>query len=147
VTWDVDLFLEAARRARAAAPDERIDTLLSAESLYSGPLLPEWAFAPWTTALRTEVEETHRAVVEALAREFGREGRYGDAIGRYRLLLALEPEREGWHRGLMEQYAAAGERALALRQYQECRAILVDDLGVEPSRATRDLHTRILREG
>jgi DNA-binding SARP family transcriptional activator len=147
VTWDVDLFLEAARRARAAAPDERIDTLLGAESLYSGPLLPEWAFAPWTTALRTEVEETHRAVVEALAREFGREGRYGDAIGRYRLLLALEPEREGWHRGLMEQYAAAGERALALRQYQECRAILVDDLGVEPSRATRDLHTRILREG
>jgi DNA-binding SARP family transcriptional activator len=97
--------------------------------------------------LRAEIEETHRVVIEALAREFGRVGRHGEAIGRYRLLLALEPEREGWHRGLMEQYAAAGERALALRQYQACRAVLLDGLGVEPSRATRELHTRILREG
>lgn len=146
VSWDVDLFMTAADRARGVAPDERIDALLNAEALYTGSLLPEWSFAPWTRALRAEVEETHRGVVEAVAREFGRVGRYGEAIGRYRLLLALEPEREGWHRGLMEQYAAAGERALALRQYQACRATLLDGLGVEPSRATRDLHTRILRE-
>jgi ATP/maltotriose-dependent transcriptional regulator MalT/DNA-binding SARP family transcriptional activator len=147
VTWDADLFMAAARRAHAAGPEERTDALLRAESLYAGSLLPEWPFAAWTRALRAEIEETHRVVIEALAREFGRVGRHGEAIGRYRLLLALEPEREGWHRGLMEQYAAAGERALALRQYQACRAVLLDGLGVEPSRATRELHTRILREG
>ena len=69
------------------------------------------------------------------------------AISRYRLLLAREPEREGWHRALMRTYAAAGERALALRQFHACRTLLRERLGVAPSRETRELHTRILREG
>ena len=40
-----------------------------------------------------------------------------------------------------------GERALALRQFHACRTLLRERLGVAPSRETRDLHTRILREG
>ena len=47
----------------------------------------------------------------------------------------------------MRTYAAAGERALALRQFHACRELLRERLGVAPSRETRDLHTRILREG
>jgi DNA-binding SARP family transcriptional activator len=74
-------------------------------------------------------------------------GRADEAISRYRLLLAMEPEREGWHRALMRVYAGAGERGLALRQFEACRRALREGLGVEPSRETRDLHAELLRDG
>ncbi|HSI31716.1 MAG TPA: bacterial transcriptional activator domain-containing protein, partial [Miltoncostaeaceae bacterium] len=88
-----------------------------------------------------------RDVLFAVAERMAEAGRASEAISRYRLLLALEPEREGWHRALMRTYAAAGERALALRQFHACRTLLRERLGVAPSRETRDLHTQILREG
>jgi DNA-binding SARP family transcriptional activator len=60
--------------------------------------------------------------------------------------VAREPEREGWHRDLMTAYAAAGERALALRQFHACRAVLRREQGVEPGAETRALYLSLLRE-
>lgn len=144
--WDALEFLRLARIGLSDG-DERLPPLLEAERAYTGPLLPEWRFAPWTEPLRAELEETHRRVLVRIAEELAAAGRAGEAISRCRLLLALEPEREGWHRALMQVYADAGERALALRQYDTCRRLLRERLGVEPSRETRDLHARLLREG
>jgi DNA-binding SARP family transcriptional activator len=145
--WDAEEFLRAAAAGLSAPPEDALARLRDAEARYAGPLLPEWTFAPWTQPFRTELEETHRAVLVAVAERMAEGGRAGEAISRYRLLLALEPEREGWHRALMRIYADAGERALALRQFHACRTLLRERLGVEPSRETRELHTRILREG
>ena len=145
--WDADEFLRAAAAGLSAPADRAPARLREAEALYAGQLLPEWAFAPWTQPLRTELEEAHRAVLFAVAERMAEAGRASEANSRDRLLLALEPEREGWHRALMRTYAAAGERALALRQFHACRTLLRERLGVAPSRETRDLHTRILREG
>jgi DNA-binding SARP family transcriptional activator len=144
--WDAEEFLRLARAAIATEPDG-LPRLLEAEARYTGQLLPQWAFAPWTEPLRTELEETHRAVLVRAAEELAAAGRPAEAISRYRLLLALEPEREGWHRALMRVYARSGERGLALRQYEACRRIMVERLGVEPSRETRSLHAELLREG
>ena len=58
----------------------------------------------------------------------------------------LEPERESWHRALMRLYARSGDRALALRQYHACRALLRRDLGIEPGPGTRALYEEILRD-
>ena len=44
----------------------------------------------------------------------------------------------------MRAYAAAGERALALRQYHACRATLRAELGVEPSEETAALYRSLL---
>ena len=144
-SWDARDFLDAAR-AGLSAEDERLPLLLEAERAYGGTLLPEWPFAPWTEPLRTELEEAHRTVLVAIAQELAAAGRVSDAISRYRLLIAGEPEREGWHRELMRVYADSGERALALRQYGTCRRLLRDRLGIEPSDETRRLHAQILRD-
>jgi DNA-binding SARP family transcriptional activator len=85
-------------------------------------------------------------VLQRLAERLAESGQPGAAIGRYRRLLALEPEREGWHRALMLVYAEAGERALALRQYHACRAVLRGRLGIEPCRETRELYSTLLRD-
>jgi DNA-binding SARP family transcriptional activator len=142
--WDAAEFLAAVREA-VAPGGERLGRLLAAQEAYGGPVLPEWAHCDWIEPLRTQVEEAHLRVVEALAEEHSARGEMAAAISRYRLLLAIEPEREGWHRALMRAYAAAGERALAVRQFDTCRRLLRDRLGVEPSAATRELHSAILR--
>jgi DNA-binding SARP family transcriptional activator len=44
----------------------------------------------------------------------------------------------------MLAYARSGRRAHALRQYLVCRRALIDAIGVEPSRETAALQSRIL---
>ena len=141
--WDAARFLGLAAGAAAAGD---VEALLEAEAAHTGPFLPEWPGAEWAEPMRTEVEEAHRDVLQRLAERLAETGRPGAAIGRYRRLLALEPEREGWHRSLMLVYAQAGERALALRQYHACRAVLRGRLGIEPCRETRELYSALLRD-
>ena len=47
----------------------------------------------------------HREALERLADALADAGRLPEAIRRYRRLVALEPEREAWHRALMRCYA------------------------------------------
>ena len=141
---DVAHFLALADQA--SSPDASIEELVSAEAAYAGPVVPEWPYAEWAQMRRVEVAEAYAAVCERLAEELVLVGRPTAAIARYRRLLALEPEREGWHRALMRVYARSGERALALRQFHACRALLRRELGVEPGPETRDLYNAVLRE-
>jgi class 3 adenylate cyclase len=85
-------------------------------------------------------------VAEALASALVETGEHEAAIARLRRLVALEPESERWHRLLMRAYAAAGERALALRQYHACRTILRREQGVEPGAETRALYRDLLMD-
>jgi DNA-binding SARP family transcriptional activator len=39
----------------------------------------------------------------------------------------------------MRAHVAAGNRAMALRQFEECRRILARDLGADPDPETREL--------
>lgn len=60
-------------------------------------------------------------------------------------LVSLDPLRETSHRALMQALADAGETALALRQYEICRARLELELSVTPAQETRALRARIAR--
>jgi DNA-binding SARP family transcriptional activator len=139
--------LEAvAASLRTREPVGELAHLEEIVTLYRGPFLSEWPYEDWAAARREEAEEAYRTVLEALAAALGLAGRHHAAAERWRRLVALDAEREGWHRGLMASYAAAGERALALRQFHVCRAVLRRRQGIEPGRETRDLYAAILRE-
>lgn len=58
-------------------------------------------------------------------------------------ILRLDPLREDVHRDMMRAYHALGQRALALRQFDQCRDVLRDELGVDPMRETFDLRTQL----
>ncbi len=47
--------------------------------------------------------------------------------------IALEPWREEGHRHLMMALARSGQTSAALKQYEACRRILQEEVGVEPS--------------
>jgi hypothetical protein len=63
-----------------------------------------------------------------------------------RAAVAADPLDEAAYRGLMQAYALTGEPARALAAYEELRTTLAAELGVDPTRATRDLHVAILQD-
>ena len=58
--------------------------------------------------------------------------------------VEAEPFRETGHQLLMRAHAAAGNTAEALRAYERCRRLVADELGVDPSPATRTVYEQIL---
>jgi ATP/maltotriose-dependent transcriptional regulator MalT/DNA-binding SARP family transcriptional activator len=141
--WDAAEFLAAARAVDDPGPG-RLERAAVAEARYAGPFLPPWPYESWAHQHRERVERAYRRVLEVAAEDLTRAGRPLAAVRRYELLLAREPEREGWHRGLIRAFAHAGERGLALRQYHACRVLLRDALGVDPSTQTQDLYRSLL---
>jgi len=124
------------------------EALARAAGLYVGPLLDGFpavdpAFEDWLRAARTALAERARDALTRLLAHRRESGDGAAAVATARALLALDPLQEPVHRALMELYAAAGERTLALKQFKACRDVLRAELGVEPEAATRSLHDRI----
>jgi class 3 adenylate cyclase/DNA-binding SARP family transcriptional activator len=142
--FDARELVALARAAPAGDPDGELERRLAIEEACSGPLFPEWPYAPWAEERRRECEEVHASNLQALSAILVEQGRPREAIVRLSRLLVLEPEREEWHRALMVAYRASGERALALRQFHACRSVLRRELGVEPSPETQELYKRLL---
>ena len=83
-------------------------------------------------ALRRELADA----LERLVRWHSTQREFEPAIGYARRRLALEPLDEGAHRQLMRLYAWSGRRSMALSQYQECVAVLEEQLGIPTQEAT-----------
>lgn len=123
--------------------------LQQAIDLYRGKFLQEFfledsaEFEAWAMARR---EELHQRALEALANLGNYYEQSGD-LGAARLsaarALELDPWREQAHRQLMRVYAREGQVGAAIAQFETCRRVLADELGVEPSSETRELVEQI----
>jgi len=123
--------------------------LARAERLYHGPLLDglnvrDPSFNEWLAPERARLHELAVKAVDRLLAGQLREGEPEVAIATAQRLLALDPLRETTYRTLMRLYAEQGQRGLAARQFERCRDVLVQDLGVEPAPATRRLYEEIV---
>jgi DNA-binding SARP family transcriptional activator len=103
--------------------------------------------ATWIEELRRRLADLHVRATEAYAHAgLGIGGtELAAAIRAGRQLTRLEPYRETGYRLLMAALAAEGNKAEALRVYEELRTRLRDDLGVAPSDQTQALHLQLLR--
>jgi predicted ATPase/DNA-binding SARP family transcriptional activator len=149
---DADVFaalLEACDRhahrqpAVCAACAER---LVRATTLYRGDFL-----AGFSLAASEEFEDWVRLQRERLRRRcldgLGHLGAYHEKRGAYEQArvavvrqLELDPWREPAHRQLMRLLWLSGDRAAALAQYERCRHLLADELGVDPEPETTALY-------
>lgn len=66
------------------------------------------------------------------------------AVEAARDVVALRPFRESAYRLLMRAHASAGNGAEALRVYERCKAVISEELGVNPSPDTQALHAEVL---
>ena len=78
-----------------------------------------------------------------LARQCIEEGDSTLGLATTRRLLALDPWRETAHQYQMLLLAYSGQRSAALIQYDTCRTVLADELGVEPMDETTALYDQI----
>jgi predicted ATPase/DNA-binding SARP family transcriptional activator len=114
---------------------------LAGFSLRDSPEFDEWEFFT-SESLRREYSNALQKLIEALS---GR-GDSENAIQYARRWLAVDPLLEEAHRVLMQLYDWSGQRNAALRQYQECKRILEQELGVSPLLETNEIYQAILEQ-
>jgi DNA-binding SARP family transcriptional activator len=135
----------AAALAAGEAARARAD-LDAALALWRGGALVEFAEAPFAQAEIASLEELRlRALENHLAA--GLElGLHGDLVGRLEALVAEFPFRERFWAQLMVALYRAGRQAEAVHAYQRVRALMADDLGLDPGVELQRLHKAILRQ-
>jgi DNA-binding SARP family transcriptional activator len=120
--------------------------------LYRGEFLAGFTLPdshPFEWWLLEEQERYHRRalnVLRLLAADRERAGDFAGAALWARKKIGLEPWRESAHRQAMRALALNGQRQAALAQYERCRHILAEELGVAPSARTQQLYRQI-RDG
>jgi DNA-binding SARP family transcriptional activator len=139
---DVEEFEEL---AQAAIRDRNLNLLQKAVATYRGDLLPTDLYEEWTVEYRNALLERFLELLIKLGEDYSAAGYPAEAGDVFRQVLSREPTREEAHRGLMRVYAVRGSSARALHQYQLCKEVLVEELGVDPSTETTQLNQDILR--
>jgi predicted ATPase/class 3 adenylate cyclase len=86
------------------------------------------------------------AILDRLVEWYEQRGEYERASAYAWRQVELEPWQEEAHRQLMRLLALSGQRSAALAQYETCRRLLAEELGVEPGTKTTELYERI-RDG
>jgi DNA-binding SARP family transcriptional activator/predicted ATPase len=100
-------------------------------------------FDDWQLMQAELIRRELDTALRRLVRWHSAQREFEPAIGYARRRLTLDPLDEQAHRHLMRLHAWSGRRSAALRQYQECVAILDDQLGVPPQEATTALFQEI----
>lgn len=141
VRLDTEAFLSGVRGATGPS-------LQSAIALWRGPLLAdvrvsEPELEQWLHERREEFHGRYISAMDQLVPLLSGHSRVELA----KRLVQEDPLREASHYQLMATYLAAGERLLALRQYDKLRKLLHDELGVEPSPESQGLRDRIAGSG
>ncbi len=115
------------------------DHFMTGFSLLDSPAFDEWQFFQ-AESLRQELA----LALQQLVQWYSGCGAYVQALEYSRRLVALDALNEAAQRDLMLLYALAGQRAAALRQYEQCAQLLQQELGIDPEPETKALFESIL---
>ncbi|RPI29934.1 MAG: hypothetical protein EHM70_15150, partial [Chloroflexota bacterium] len=97
----------------------------------------------WMVTEREHWRHQYTLALEALVAHHLSRGEFSQALAYVSTQLELDPWREEVHCQRMELLARTGQRSAALKQYELCRKMLLEELGVEPGYETRLLYNRI----
>ncbi|MDJ0754976.1 MAG: tetratricopeptide repeat protein [Ardenticatenaceae bacterium] len=100
-------------------------------------------FETWLLTRREYWRERLSTIWQRLIDHYQQKRAYDRALFFARQLLTLDTWQEKAHRQLMLLLARTGDLNGALFQYETCRRILAQELGVEPQTETTQLHERI----
>ncbi|MBI5302795.1 MAG: tetratricopeptide repeat protein [Chloroflexi bacterium] len=105
-------------------------------------LLPDF-YDDWILPERERLRAIYIDALLQLAQHHRAESEYTRAIEFAQKILVADPANEKAYQHIIFCLAATGDRIGALKQYDECKKILRDELGVEPSSETIALRDRI----
>jgi len=102
-------------------------------------------FEQWLTAQRETVRSRARRLLEIAADQAIEARHIDEATDCLTSALNLDPLQEHLHRRLMRLFAAQGRADAAIGQYERCRSMLIQELGIGPDKETKDLLEKIQR--
>lgn len=113
--------------------------------LYKGDFLPGLnlydaiAFEEWRTMQQERLHMLALLTLDDLIENKKSAGEHTLAIDLVHKQLAIEPWHEKGHFQLIQLLWQQGQRELAIQQYEQCEAILADELGITPSVGLQNL--------
>jgi DNA-binding SARP family transcriptional activator len=129
----------------AGSREQAVVKLREALALWRGAALGEFEYEDFAQA---EIARLSDLRVVALGQRIAAELELGSAellIGELERLVREQPYRERFRGQLMLALYRTGRQADALHAYRDARAVLVEELGIEPSPELRELHDAISR--
>jgi predicted ATPase/DNA-binding SARP family transcriptional activator len=118
----------------------------SALDLWHGDALSDLAAEGFVGLEAARLDELRLACLECRVAADLDLGRHGEVLPELEQLVALEPLREGLRAQLMLALYRSGRQADALAAYRSARTAMVEELGLEPGVALRELERRILEQ-
>jgi DNA-binding SARP family transcriptional activator len=123
---------------------EMATRLQTATDLYRGDFLEGFyvdskAFETWALLERERLRFRVMEALDTLIAHTLIQGDYSAGITHATRLLLMDSLREKTHRQLMMLLLQSGQREAALTQYEACRRLLYDEMGIEPTAETRAL--------
>jgi DNA-binding SARP family transcriptional activator len=147
---DASRFASLAAEGRAAlaadAAQEAATLLREALALWRGPPLAEFAFDSFAQDEIARLDELGLATLEDRIDADLLLGRQEEIVAELQTLVARHPLRERLRGQLMIALYRDGRQAEALQAYQLARAVLREELGLEPGRGLQEIEQAILRQ-
>lgn len=137
---EVDKAEGALRRGH---PKEAWSHATVASAIFRRRFLPGET-GPWVDRMRRDLCEFEIRTFDALASSWLALGYPTAALPAARHVADLAPYRESSYARLMECHIANGDRAEAIRVYQEVRELLVETMGISPSGRVDALYEQAL---
>jgi DNA-binding SARP family transcriptional activator len=143
---DLGRFERLMREGRAASGAERARLLSEALALWRGPALADSELETFAIGEAQRLEELRLiATEEWLDATLEIDGHH-EVVGNLESLVRVNPLRERLRGQLMLALYRSDRQADALKAYHDGRRLLVDELGIEPSRTLQLLYGQILRQ-
>ncbi|MFB4318976.1 BTAD domain-containing putative transcriptional regulator [Actinomadura sp. 21ATH] len=144
---DADRFRALAARARTQDdPRARAALLGEALALWRGPAFADFADEEFVRPAADRLADQRLAVLEEQAEARLDAGDHALLAGELADLVARHPLRERLRGVQMRALYLAGRQGDALASYAELRALLADELGLDPGPELAALHEAILRQ-
>src|SRR5690348_5574156 len=133
-------------RASSTATGSSSASPRAALTLGRGAPLCDFAYERFAQEEIVRLDELHVSAVEDRIDADLACGRADELVAELEALVARHPVRERLRRQLMLALYRTGRQAEALAAYRDARRTLLDELGIEPTRALQDLEQAILAQ-
>jgi len=121
-------------------------TLRKALQLWRGPTLAEFVYEEFAQGVIVRLGEERASVLEDRIDADLACGRHAELVAELEAAVADAPLRERLRGQLMLALYGSGRQADALRQFQEARSVLGEELGLEPGPELRRLEAAMLAQ-
>src|SRR5215475_12877532 len=142
---DLRRFERLLAEAEPLTANQRAIRLAEALALWRGPPLADLINEP---ALQRDIAQLEELRLTTLERRIDADLEAGNTgvVGELETLVAQQPLREHLRWLLILALYRADRQAEALEVYRETRRVLIEELGIEPSPALKELEQAILRQ-